>query len=307
MLDSKTLDYIILALILAIAIVMLMNFFGLSCKIGKENMGSIIENTPEQSQNVPSKQVCASVHDSYMGTPDDISIGAPLSSIGNSLTESCSSLSQSQLPKMESINEQIQPKTEEAVNKLVKLQQEYKKSANSCPLTGTPYENDRYIREFVLNGKFDCTNKPEEKHFTRAEIVQCQNQMLDFNDKINGSSNSGVNTVDKLNEIQTSGNNQMIGCEGKTISSIYDGLTQSMVDKRKNCVNQNCLIPPQIDTISKTADYVVDAQFGKSLRDGLMFETDTVSNGSKFYDNVEAYDSKFESNMVWGTSCKAVN
>jgi hypothetical protein len=288
MLDSKLLDYIILALIFAIAINMFLQVFGDPCKSGKESMSATNAGQPVVKES-PFKQVVPL---------ETLLIGAPI--------DDTSSTPYKFLPKVPVTNDQpvefeqkVQQKSEEAVNKIVQLQEQNKIANKLCPLKGTPYENDRYIREFVLEGKYNCVDNPEKNNFTRAEIIDYQNNMLDFNDKINGSSSNGVDVVDKLNELYTGRNTSTTGYQGQTIASVYNGLTQSIIDKKKKCVNPNCLLPPKIDNGTKTALYSDSAQFGKYLKHGLMYEDDNVNNGSKFYNGIEATDSEFEPNLMW--------
>lgn len=288
MLDSKLLDYIILALIFAIAINMFWQVFGSPCKSVKESM-STTNSEPTVVKQTPFQQVVP------LETP---LIGAPIDDTSSTPHIFLQNTPVAEQPPV-AFEQKVQQKSEEAVNKIVQLQEQNKIVNKMCPLKGTPHENDRYIREFVLEGKYNCVDNQEKKNFTRAEIVDYQNNMLDFNDKINGSSSSGVDVVDKLNELYTGGNTSMTGCQGQTIASVYNGLTQSIIDKKKKCVNPNCLLPPKIDNGTKTALYSDSAQFGKYLKHGLMYEDDNVNNGSKFYNEIEATDSEFEPNLMW--------
>jgi hypothetical protein len=59
----------------------------------------------------------------------------------------------------------------------------------------------------------------------RNEIINYHDKMLLFNENINRSS-GGLDTVDKLNQLCT-GDNLMEKLNGKSISDIYDKLTQN--------------------------------------------------------------------------------
>lgn len=183
-------------------------------------------------------------------------------------------------------------KAEEAVDRIVH---------SKCPVQEMEYENDRYIREFVLGGKFNCGANSEEPHnFSRQEINDYQNEVFGFNDNVNKSSSAGVDVVDKLNEMYTAGNNELVGNTGKKISEVFDRLTQNEVDKRKKCVNPDCLIPPQIETEYRTGNYLGNANVGKVYtKYNWRYEDDNVNTGGKFYDDIEASDSEFEPHLVW--------
>jgi hypothetical protein len=186
----------------------------------------------------------------------------------------------------------LSAKAEEAVDRIV---------SSKCPIQEMDHENDRYIKDFALGGKFNCGAASEEpRAFSRQEINDYQNEVFGFNDNINKSSSAGVDAVDKLNEMYTGGNNELVGNSGKKISEVFDRLTQNEVDKRKKCANPDCLIPPQIETEYKTGSYLGNANIGKVYtRYNWRYEDDNVNTGGKFYDDIEACDSEFEPHLVW--------
>ena len=298
-----------MALLIAIAINLFMQFFGISCKKINEGMNSVIQ---ENINNQNTQQVMPS---------DGIDIGAPVDSFGTSLNpEANSNVSGNVLPLQASVTptsapqiisatqtnsenvmselaQETQTKSENAVNKIVQLQQENQDLSKTCPLKGTQFENDRYVREFVLGGKFNCNNDEPSKKFTRSEIIQYQNNMLDFYDQVHESTSNTVDVVDKINELYTSGSKSLT--QGQTISSVFDGLTQNQLNKKKGCANPSCLIPPQIDKITKSALYKGTNAVGNYYRNGLMYEDDDVNTGAKYYNNVEGTDTEFEDNLSW--------
>lgn len=144
-----------------------------------------------------------------------------------------------------------------------------------------PIEQSKPLRE-------DATN----------EIMQHQDAVFGFVDKINKSSSGGVDTLDKINAIKVNGTNQT----GQTISSIYDELTRNDL-KKFNCVNDNCIIPPKkINLINNDGNeiyYLNDGHAGKKYtKYEKRYEFDTVNNGGKFYNNIEATDDEDETEMV---------
>lgn len=310
MLNSKLLDYIIIALLIIVMINIFSQMFDLKCNNNNKSAEGM--NSMEQSN----------VSDKILPT-DGLDIGAPLTS--NNLTNqnvtdmvaplqaqinSSSSSSQfapsnyssigynmNTISSSKSTDSAYSVKSEQAVNKLIQLQQQNQDLSKTCPIKGTPYENDRYIKEFVLGGKFNCADKMPDKKFTRREILQYQNSMFDFNDQLFESTSNNIDTVDQINELMTSGNKTIV--DGQTISSVFDGLTQTQLDKKKKCINPSCLIPPQIDMTSKDASYIGNTDVGKYYRHGLMYEDDDVNTGAKFYENIEAMDSEFEDKLIW--------
>ena len=106
--------------------------------------------------------------------------------------------------------------------------------------------------------------------------------MLNFDEKIRNSS-AKLDAVDKLNEMDVMG-------EDREIGSIFDDIVDASNVGQENCEHKNCLIPPAVDKLSKSKGYVRKSANGKFIRNGLMFETDGVQTGGKFYDNIEGYD-----------------
>lgn len=137
-----------------------------------------------------------------------------------------------------------------------------------------------------------------DKKIKREEILEYQNSMFDFNESVNQSS-CGLDVVDKINELYTTGNNEMSELNGKTIAEVYDGLTQNIIDRKKKCVNKACLISPNVDSLTKTESYLIDTNNGKYFRHGLLYEDDSVQTGSKFFDNIEASDSEYENKWAF--------
>jgi hypothetical protein len=162
-------------------------------------------------------------------------------------------------------------------------------SQNSCMVNGVDINNDRYIREFVFGGKYNC--EPENT-FNNNDIQNYQNDFFKFNEKINNSTNGGVDVVDRLNENL----NEINPSFGKKMSDVYDELTGVCTERKNQCVNKNCLIPPVIDSQFRGGVYTDDNSYKKY---NYRYEDDEVSNGGKFYDNIEASDDEFEPNMMW--------
>ena len=99
--------------------------------------------------------------------------------------------------------------------------------------------------------------------------------------------------------MQTSKNNELCKNTGQKISDVYDNLVKSDCAQIKQCKNPHCVIPSNIDDISQTTMYTKDNANGKAfIRYDVMYETDNVNNGGKFYDDIEAFDSMSDSNPI---------
>lgn len=152
--------------------------------------------------------------------------------------------------------------------------------------------------EFEKQISNSADNKPSKNKFTTEEILQYQDKMFDFNETVNQSSNV-IDPVDKINELYTKGNNEMSEIKGKTISEVYDNLTQNLIYSNKKCINKDYLIPPTKENLMDTQSYLISTDSGKYFRHGLLYEGDDVETGSKFFGSVEASDSEYENHMPY--------
>jgi len=161
----------------------------------------------------------------------------------------------------------------------------------------SPGSQTNYIQQFVLNAGKVC---PSDNASQNAENIQdYQNNFFNFAEQINKSTREGISEVDRINQMQTSRNNELNRCTGEKISDIYDNLVKSDCEMIKQCKNPGCVIPPTIDEITQSTTYQKQNANGSTFsRYDVMFETDNVNNGGKFYDNVEAFDSMSESNLI---------
>ena len=134
----------------------------------------------------------------------------------------------------------------------------------------------------------------------KQEAVQnYQNNFFSFGEQINQSTREGITEVDRINEMQTSRNNELNTCSGQKISDVYDSLVKNDCEQIKQCKNPGCIIPPTIDQISQTTTYTKPFANGNAFsRYDVMFETDGVNNGGKFYDDIEAFDNMSEYNLT---------
>ena len=136
------------------------------------------------------------------------------------------------------------------------------------------------------------TSEPQhtgEPHVTQ-DFNTYQNDFYNFNDKLNYSLSTELNTVDKLNECK----NDISRFDGMKISDIYDNLVES-----KKCMNNHCIIDGLYDGISNGTIYANQGSSGLYLQNfSKKYETDDVNTGGKFYDNIEGVEDDFSGNLA---------
>lgn len=163
--------------------------------------------------------------------------------------------------------------------------------------TNSPGNQTNYIQQFVIGAGRVCPN--ENNSQSSEDIQNYQNNFFGFQEQINKSTREGISEVDRINEMQTSRNNELNRCTGEKISDIYDKLVKSDCEQIKQCKNAGCVIPPTIDQITQATTYSKESANGNSFsRYDIMFETDNVNNGGKFYNDIEAFDSLSENNLM---------
>jgi hypothetical protein len=173
-----------------------------------------------------------------------------------------------------------------------------------CPVQQMNDATDKYIRDIVLGGKFLCNSQGVSGKATDEEILDYQDSFFGFVNKINNSSNGGVDTVDKLAEHFTG--SEALRYTGQQISDVFKELTRN-TSTNNECNKQmsmDNLVEPQIDDVLKVALYAdEDAKFYKNY--DWKYKTDNVNNGGKFYDNIEAADYDADYHMIFKNSSKS--
>lgn len=106
-------------------------------------------------------------------------------------------------------------KVNDAVSKIIE-------SKKKCPVNKMEDDMKFYMKEVLMRNRENYGGET----FDNNEILDYQNNFFSFNNKINHSSSNEVDMVDKLNE----GENY----KGKKIADIFNDLTQSNLNKRKN-------------------------------------------------------------------------
>lgn len=264
--DSKILDYIILALLFLIAINLLSKMFGIN---GKESMDGLKQETTEKSQLLQKTEETG---------PTEVK--------SNEVNPIEFKLNELELTEPAPVDAVSKPLVEIPTPVVIEIPDLSKKEDD---------EKGVLKQEFA---QVPQNNKEKVQNFTEKEIESYHDSMLDFNETVNKTSSS-VDMVDRLNELYTASNNEMAGLKGKTIGQIYDGLTQNILDRKKKCVYEKCLIPPVTDKITKSESYIIETNNGKYYRHGLRYEDDDVMSGGKFYEDVEGSDSEYENSYAF--------
>lgn len=260
--SSNILDYIILAVIFVVIINIFMRTFG----------NNQCPNIPNSSKN------------EFMGQLDNSSNDTSIIKDKNE-EDLFSQMAKEKRLYDEKLNDEEREKQKDSIG--------------GCPVVKMNNETDRYIRDIILGGKFLCKDKPEET--TNDEIDDFQNDFFGFSDKINYSSNESLDMVDKLNEIFSSGDTNLVNYNGKNISDIYNDLTKN--DVIDNCVTNKCILPPDVDRDMHVGSYIEDS--GQTYSNyNWKYADDTVNNGGKFYENIEGYDKDFEYELIYKSNKK---
>jgi len=167
----------------------------------------------------------------------------------------------------------------------------------SCDPSEYEDGNTRLIRDLIVGRKLQQPDK--KSSFDNDDIKAYQSAFFDFDNAVN---NTTRNNVDQIAEMITAKNNEEIGDKGKTIGEIYDGLTQSGIERIKQCKYPKCIIPPSDRDNITNRNYYLDSGNGEQpvFTDyQFRYETDNVNTGGKFYDDIEGYDGTNGDNLVW--------
>ena len=167
----------------------------------------------------------------------------------------------------------------------------------SCSnLNNTDANVDNYIKEYALYGRPLCVNQNNKNTtYDKKDIDIYRQNQLEFNNNINRSS-SGVDMVDKVNELYLAGNGDCAKrLQGKTIAEAYDQMTKIYKSDNQN----TCLIKPEIDRASLGTHYMKPGHnSGTYISHQLRYNTDDVNTGGVFYDGIEGYDDTADHNMI---------
>jgi len=202
--DSNILDYIILALLFVIIIHIFIQTFG-----KKEHL-----RAPQQNTNVVHR-----VNNEEKVNNAVSKIACKVDQMDNDVNKF---IYHNQVKKHD--YENMRNNVSHNIDHKVNTVSEHKLK---CPVSDMDNQTDQYIRKTVLRGSFDgCSDSESEQNFSNKEILEYQNDFFGFNDKINFGSSDGLDPVDKMNEMQVGGNNELGNMHGQRISDVYASLTQ---------------------------------------------------------------------------------
>jgi hypothetical protein len=172
------------------------------------------------------------------------------------------------------------------------------RNTEKCALNAVEDKDTVFARDIVIGRKLEQPEK--EAEFEDEEIRKYQSQFLDMADRVNYSSRNELGANEKINEMVASNNNEVIGEHGKTIGEVYDELTKSQFEKEKKCKNDGCILPSSFDTITQRNYYVDNTNTSMKTMSNFYtkYETDEVSNGGFFYDNITGHDTDLPNNLL---------
>lgn len=143
----------------------------------------------------------------------------------------------------------------------------------------------RLARDIVIGRQLQQEIPQEE--FTRDEVDAYLSDNLDFNEKINHSSQNRCDMVEQIGEDRLQ-NSELTKNQGKTIGEIFDGYMKDETDKIKKCKNTGCVVPGGYDDVMKRQVYKDTNETYANFH--TRYETDGVNNGGKFFDSIEGHD-----------------
>ena len=176
-------------------------------------------------------------------------------------------------------------------------------SGNKCnPRKDSP-ERQRYIRDYVLDGKQQCECVADDTQalFTREDVEEYREKQIQFRDKIMGSSAPAEDPVDRLNKITLSGG---IKSQGQTVASFYDDLVMPKYQSKLQAPipSKQCVTNGVFDNSDGVPNiyYTSGANNGKRhvLRDNWMYNGENPNNGGKGVDNIYGDDQDVDYNSM---------
>lgn len=139
--------------------------------------------------------------------------------------------------------------------------------------------DSKLIRDIVIGRKLQRQEK--QTSFDDKEIQKYFDNQQDLYNRTNFNTQNVNDVVEEIAKDRTN-NNELNNNNGKTIAEVYDNFTTNNVCKFKDCI-----IPSQIDDITKRQYYMDENTNNQSYSNfNTRYETDTVNNGGKFYDNI---------------------
>lgn len=181
-------------------------------------------------------------------------------------------------------------------------------NGNVCSLEENSKNMNRYIREYVLDGKLQCGCAKDKttSGFTRSEVDEYREKQIEFRDKINGTSDLPLDPVDKMNLITLADG---VKANGTTIADFYDNIVSNEFTQDVNgqCLESSipkskCIKNPIIDvSIGVPQGYYqgeANAESKYMLRDDWMYNNENPNNGGIMFEGIRAEDPMMEYNRT---------
>jgi hypothetical protein len=292
---SHVLNYIILALIVAIIIHLLFRAAKSFCN--KEGMDSNNINYDNSQKHVHWSPTVENVGDDTKFEENCEGCQyAPLSTPSNiPLTNN--------IEGMDSVTASLQPEKEvkqensgDLQNRIQQHQQgqtytneshmgelSYTNVSSSCPIDITTKEVDAYVHDFVLGNKSVCKTP---KSLEEDQVNSYREKFFGFRN--NTWENSHHNDmVDMVNHMYLDGNSDISrNHKGQSIKDIFDNLTNG-----PNLYTRQCARTIDADNINKVGCYKENGYDGQTYtNDTWVYEEDRAMNGGIVYGSIKAND-----------------
>lgn len=171
-------------------------------------------------------------------------------------------------------------------NKMTVLERPKVETPNEAPYIGcnidrTENEVAGYIKDLAFNGRFlsDDENK-DGKVFTQAEIDQYRDNFFNFRSTTMHNSHQ-EDAVDRINEMRLTGEQDQL-FQGERIADVFDRFNNNVIiDPESKVIDLNHARGAYMKSGHKTNYYT---------NYSWMYDNDSVNNGGKFYDDIEADD-----------------
>jgi hypothetical protein len=285
--ELTILDYILLALIIAIVIHLGFKMFGV--KKSCENMTQL-------------EQLGASVNEAVTSVTTNIPQG--IIATNKSIVAKISDTSDTNnVSNADSENATIQTDksfSEESISTVSNISVS---STISNDINGIDANIYQYVEDLVTMKKFTSPEKCNT--LSKSEGEEYRENFWGLQDKLNKNTSGGVDMVDRINELYLTDNNELINERGGKISDIYDKLLDTKPVRPepsfKTCGRSlmNCADTSVMNKISGADNLMLKSGANGKVhtRYDARYEIDGVNNGGVFYNDLEGDDSEIYSEL----------
>lgn len=154
----------------------------------------------------------------------------------------------------------------------------------NCTICKTEGSVADYIREDLLASARACQPK---RHFTKEEIEQGNNDFFSFRNKVWQTADGGDDLVDRINYMYLSGSEDIArNNKGMKIKDLFDGLL-----KQENLYDKDCVRVPDIPGVTEVGQNKKSGYNGEYYtKDDWVYTNEKTINGGAFYNGVYAAD-----------------